>query len=114
MHLEVINLLLVMLSTQLYSPSATAEPGGHPFTEVLMDAQDSAIRMLLVLLQHFSERRSLPANAPVYRPPIPQQGGVLRLVKSAAGKEKRQLATFRQSSMQSYDLTKTLNSKLLA
>lgn len=79
------NLLLVMLSTQLYSPSATAEAGAHPFTEVLMDGEDSACRLVLLLLQHFVARRALPANAPIFKPPSQQQRGVLRFVRSAAG-----------------------------
>lgn len=79
------NLLLVMLSTQLYSPSATAEAGAHPFTEVLMDAEDRASKLVLVMLQHFTERRPLPANAPVYKPQSQEQRGVLRFVRSAAG-----------------------------
>ena len=80
------NLLLVMLSTQLYSPSATADAGGHPFTEVLMDDEESASKLVLLLLQHFVERRALPSNAPVFKPPSQQQRGVLRFVRSAAGK----------------------------
>ena len=35
LHLESMHLLLVLVSTQLYSPIATAEPGAHPFTEVI-------------------------------------------------------------------------------
>ena len=38
LHLEAMNLLLVLLSTQLYSPSAASEPGAHPFTEVLTNS----------------------------------------------------------------------------
>lgn len=79
------NLLLVMLSTQLYSPSATAEAGAHPFTEVLMDGEESASKLILLLLQHFVERRALPPNAPVFKPLSQGQRGVLRFVRSAAG-----------------------------
>ncbi len=85
LHLEVMNLLLVMLSTQLFSPSATAEAGAHPFTEVLMDGEEGASGLVLLLLKHFIERRPLPANAPVFKPPSQQQRGVLRFVRSAAG-----------------------------
>ena len=35
-HLEVVNLLVAFCSTQLYTAHATAYPGAHPFTEVLM------------------------------------------------------------------------------
>ena len=35
-HMEVINLLVAFCSTQLYTAHATAYPGAHPFTEVLM------------------------------------------------------------------------------
>lgn len=79
------HLLLVLISTQLYSPSTSAEPGGHPFLEVLMDSHESAKRLLLVQLQHFVERRQLPARAPVFVPPPTERQGVLRLVRSAAG-----------------------------
>ncbi len=34
--MEVINLLVAFCSTQLYTAHATAYPGAHPFTEVLM------------------------------------------------------------------------------
>jgi hypothetical protein len=79
------NLLLVLLSTQLYSPSAGTEPGAHPFTEVLMDGEDSAAHLLRVLLRHYAERRSLPSQAPVYVPEATERRGVLRIVRSAAG-----------------------------
>lgn len=83
------HLLLAMLSTQLYSPSAAPEPGGHPFTEVLMDSQEVAAKLLTVVLRHFIERRPLPPQAPIYVPPNTERGGVLRLVRSAAGKAKK-------------------------
>ncbi len=85
LHLETMNLLLVLLSTQLYSPISGSEPGAHPFTEVLMDSQNSAAGLLRVLLRHYAERRSLPPQAPVYVPQATERRGVLRMVRSAAG-----------------------------
>jgi hypothetical protein len=35
-HLELLLLLLVMCGTQLYTPTATALPGSHPFTTAIM------------------------------------------------------------------------------
>ena len=40
-HLEVVNLLVAFCSTQLYTTHATAYPGTHPFTEVLMKPPSS-------------------------------------------------------------------------
>jgi len=85
LHLETMNLLLVLLSTQLYSPSAGTEAGAHPFTEVLMEREDNAASLLRVLLRHYAERRSLPSQAPVYVPQATERRGVLRIVRSAAG-----------------------------
>ena len=54
--------------------------------QVLMDSPETAKQLLLVLLQHFIERRPLPPRAPVFvPPPTAQNRGVLRLVRSAAG-----------------------------
>jgi hypothetical protein len=40
LHLEVTHLLLVMTSTQLYTPTAAAFPGAHPFTESILEQRD--------------------------------------------------------------------------
>ena len=51
-----------------------------------MDSPEAAKQLLLVLLQHFIERRPLPPRAPMFvPPPTAQNRGVLRLVRSAAG-----------------------------
>jgi len=40
LHWELLNTLLVMGSTQLYTPNAGGAPGAHPFTEALLGAAD--------------------------------------------------------------------------
>ena len=45
---EVINLLLVMTSTQLYSPTATAQTNAHPFTSALLEQEDLVPALLQV------------------------------------------------------------------
>ena len=50
-----------------------------------MDSEDSAASLLRVLLRHYAERRSLPAQAAVYVPSATEKQGVLRIVRSAAG-----------------------------
>ena len=42
LHWELLNTLLVLASTQLYTPNAGAAPGAHPFTEALLGAADLA------------------------------------------------------------------------
>ena len=42
LHCELLNTLLVLASTQLYTPNAGAAPGAHPFTEALLGAADLA------------------------------------------------------------------------
>ena len=53
--------------------------------QVLMDSEDIAASLLRVLLRHYAERRSLPAQAAVYVPSATEKQGVLRIVRSAAG-----------------------------
>ena len=53
--------------------------------QVLMDSEDIAASLLQVLLRHYAERRSLPAQAAVYVPSAMEKQGVLRIVRSAAG-----------------------------
>ncbi|EIE20753.1 hypothetical protein COCSUDRAFT_48393 [Coccomyxa subellipsoidea C-169] len=81
---EVINLLLVMTSTQLYTPTATAQTNAHPFTSALLDQEDLVPALLQALLQHFIQRWPLPKGAQVYQPPADRQRSVFRLVRSAA------------------------------
>ncbi|KAK9817010.1 hypothetical protein WJX72_008242 [[Myrmecia] bisecta] len=84
LHLEVMNLLLVMTSTQLYTPAATAQPGAHPFTDILMEQESRAPRVLQALLQHYIARQPLPPRAPLWVPSAAAQQGVLRFVRTAA------------------------------
>eukprot|EP00884_Botryococcus_braunii_P022735 jgi/Botrbrau1/9145/Bobra.160_3s0018.1 len=83
-HLELLHLLLVMCSTQLYTPAATALPGAHPLTEALMRESDLSGPLLQVLLSDYVERRAQPLRASIYIPPAKNQGGVFRIVRSAA------------------------------
>ena len=45
---EAVNLLLVMASTQLYTPTATAALGAHPFTTALLEQHDLVPGLLQV------------------------------------------------------------------
>ena len=45
---EVTNLLIVMASTQLYTPTATAAPGAHPFTSTILEQHDLVPGLLQV------------------------------------------------------------------
>ncbi|CAL8468041.1 g7580 [Coccomyxa elongata] len=81
---EVINLLLVMTSTQLYTPTATAQTNAHPFTSALLQQEDLVPVLLQALLQHFIQRQALPKGAQVYQPPAETPRSVFRLVRSAA------------------------------
>lgn len=47
---EVINLLLVMTSTQLYTPTATAQTNAHPFTSALLEQEDLVPALLQVCI----------------------------------------------------------------
>ncbi|KAK9806635.1 hypothetical protein WJX73_002684 [Symbiochloris irregularis] len=84
MHLEAVQLLLVMASTQLYSPLPTGHWGAHPFTDAIMEQTDLVAPLLQRLLQHYIDRLPLPPHAAVYVPPPAARPGVLRLVRSAA------------------------------
>ncbi|KAK9845745.1 hypothetical protein WJX81_001268 [Elliptochloris bilobata] len=84
LHWELLNALLVLASTQLYTPNAGAVPGAHPFTEALLGAPDLVPALVQVLLEHFIEQAPLPPGAPVYVPPAPAAGGAFRFARSAA------------------------------
>ena len=85
LHLELVNLLLVLASTQLYVPGSVGEAGTHPFTESLMAQPQLAPPLVQCLLSHYIAHAPLPARAPVYRLPPTERPGVFRLVRSAAG-----------------------------
>lgn len=84
-HLEAVQLLLVMASTQLYSPTATGHWGAHPLTEAMLTQADLVPGVVQRLLQHAIERQPLPPHAPVYTLAPGDRPSVLRLVRSAAG-----------------------------
>ena len=47
---ELVNLLIVMMSTQLYTPTAMAAPQAHPFTDAILEQRDLVPGLLQVLL----------------------------------------------------------------
>ena len=53
LHWELLNTLLVLASTQLYTPNAGAAPGAHPFTEALLSAADLAPALVQVCRHSF-------------------------------------------------------------
>lgn len=86
LHVETINLLLVLSSTQLYSTSASAPLGNHPFIDALMQQQPLAAQMVQHALQHYSTRPPLPPKLQLWSPSTDGgDKGVLKLVRSAAG-----------------------------
>ena len=45
---ELLNLLIVMMSTQLYTPSAMTAPQAHPFTAAILEQKDLVPGLLQV------------------------------------------------------------------
>ena len=45
---ELLNLLLAMMSTQLYTPTAVAAPNAHPFTAAILEQKDLVPELLQV------------------------------------------------------------------
>ena len=85
LHIEVTNLLLVLASTQLYTTTASAPTGMHPFLDSLMQQTQLAPYLVQQILQHFVARPSLPANLQLWSPSRNARNGVFQLVRSAAG-----------------------------
>ena len=50
---EATNLLLAMASTQLYTPTATAAAGAHPFTAAMLEQHDLVPGLLQVGAGHW-------------------------------------------------------------
>ena len=46
---ELLNLLMAMMSTQLYIPTAVAAPNAHPFTAAILEQMDLVPGLLQVL-----------------------------------------------------------------
>ncbi|KAA6428940.1 MAG: hypothetical protein FRX49_01050 [Trebouxia sp. A1-2] len=85
LHVEVVNLLLVLTSTQLYSTSPSAPIGSHPFIDALMQQRQLAPQLVQQALKHYSFRPPLPPKVQLWSPsPDADNKGVLRLVRSAA------------------------------
>ena len=83
-QLEAAHLLLVMLSSQLYTPLASVPPEAQPLSTAVMHQADLAPGIVQLLLGHYMASVPLPPGAPVF---VPDDGtpGVLRFVTSAAG-----------------------------
>ncbi|EFJ31142.1 hypothetical protein SELMODRAFT_87955 [Selaginella moellendorffii] len=81
LHLELVNLLLVMMSTQLYSPMSA---GFHPFLDAAI-AQESYVvgPFIRKLLLSFIARTPLPSEAAYYGTQD-KETGVIRKMSSAA------------------------------
>ena len=47
---ELVNLLIVVMSTQLYTPTAMAAPQAHPFTAAILEQRDLVPGLLQVFL----------------------------------------------------------------
>ena len=85
--LEGMRLLLVCASTQLYTTQVVGPPDAHPFLEVLMDQEQSAVPVIRVLLHMVISRPPLAAaKTLLYSPPHDPGPVVLRLFRAAAGK----------------------------
>ena len=86
LHVETINLVLVLCSTQLYSTSASAPLGTHPFIDALMQQRLLAAPLVQMALDHYTSRPPLPPNLQLWSPsPNADNKGMLKLVRSAAG-----------------------------
>lgn len=86
LHVETINLLLVLSSTQLYTTSPSSPVGTHPFIDALMRQQSLAAPVAQRALGHYCSRPVLPPKLQLWSPsPDASDKGVLRLVRSAAG-----------------------------
>ena len=87
-QLEAAHLLLVLLSSQLYTPLASVPPAAQPLSTAIMHQADLAPSTVQLLLRHYTECQPLPQGAQVY---APDDGtpGVIRFVTSAAGASAR-------------------------
>ncbi|KAK3264202.1 hypothetical protein CYMTET_27043 [Cymbomonas tetramitiformis] len=81
LHLEVLNLLLVMTSTQLTSAPGTSGHETHPFLAAMMAETELAPMVLQALLTHYIERTPAPPNIPLYAADTP---GMVSKVGSTA------------------------------
>eukprot|EP00899_Mesostigma_viride_P025984 jgi/Mesvir1/6570/Mv25657-RA.1 len=82
LHLEAINALLVLSSTQLYSAMHVST---HGMLDIAMEQSDIAAHVVQRLLTHYTTRTAAPARLPLYTPPpVKAKVGYLRRVSSAA------------------------------
>ncbi len=82
---EVLQLLLVCCSTQLYTQTTAAPPDSHPFLEAMVQQPAAAVPFMTALLQLIVARTAPPPGAALY---VPQQQGsgrsVTHMVRTAA------------------------------
>lgn len=83
--MEVLLLLVICCSSQLYTQQTYAPPDTHPILEAIMDQQSSAVPLVTVLLQLVVSRPPLPPKVHLYKPQDTSGYTVMRLVRSAAG-----------------------------
>ncbi|GJP29574.1 hypothetical protein CLOM_g17551 [Closterium sp. NIES-68] len=85
LHLEAVNLLIVMMSTQLHaSPAVAFNTDAHLFVEAAMNQHDLAVPFVARLLHMFVARMPVPPRVPFYVASLSTRQGVLRRVGSAA------------------------------
>ncbi|CAI5505919.1 unnamed protein product [Closterium sp. Naga37s-1] len=85
LHLEAVNLLIVMMSTQLHaSPAVAFNTDAHLFVEAAMNQHDLAVPFVSRLLHMFVARMPVPPRVPFYVASLSTRQGVLRRVGSAA------------------------------
>eukprot|EP00877_Chromochloris_zofingiensis_P015055 jgi/Chrzof1/9803/Cz04g16070.t1 len=82
--MEVLLLLVICCSSQLYTQQTYAPPDTHPILEAIMDQQSSAVPLVTVLLQLVVSRPPLPPKVHLYKPQDTSGYTVMRLVRSAA------------------------------
>jgi len=79
--LQILNMLLVMCSTQLYAVASTSQ-GSHVFLDALVAQSSVAPAFAQKMLMLFIDRPPQPARLPLYKA---ESQGVLRIAYTAAG-----------------------------
>lgn len=85
LHIEAAHLLVVLTSTQLYTPAASSPAGTHPFLDSIMQQTQLAPQLVQQSLHHFINRPPQPSGIQLWSPSQDTRNGVLHLVRSAAG-----------------------------
>lgn len=84
LHLEVVNLLLVMSSTQLHSSNSVNSFDANLFIDAAMEHEDQSVAVVEKLLSNFMARLPVPSSSPLFVPTLSGRQGVLKRVGSAA------------------------------